>query len=273
MFFVIIKQGGTIVCDALLQDASQAIIAPLFEGETYDIEIFNAKAEMIQASKIVAKRKGVTLKLATKLPRTTHTDIKKISQYINQLVSRPRGFDDELEQKLVAIRNMYPAKKYNVDSVRGGRLEHLCYLLFLGLKQQGTIIDVKWRGHLDQYGIPHPAPGRSKYTLGSPDLIIHVDSMIIVLELTLIGKTRKQWSYEGESVPDHILGVKRAFPNMKVVGIFSAPDFHRPEHLKAVAAYPDYSITLKLCKIDQLVSILTKPYTKAEFVRKITSLS
>jgi len=55
MFFVIIKQNKIIVFDALLQHPSQTIIAPLFEGETYDIEIFNAKAEMIQTSKIMAR--------------------------------------------------------------------------------------------------------------------------------------------------------------------------------------------------------------------------
>jgi len=166
----------------------------------------------------------------------------------------------------------YPSKKYALDSVRGGRLEHLVYLLCLELKKRGTIIDLEWRGHLDQYGIPYPAPGRSRYSLGNPDLIIRINGTIMVIELTLIGKTRKQWSYEGESVPDHILGVKKAFPKYKVIGIFSAPDFYRPEHLKAVAAYSAYSITLKLCKIDQLVSILTKPCTGADFTKRIISI-
>lgn len=273
MLFVIIKQKGAIVCEALLQNMDQKIIAPLFEGEKYDVEIFNAKAKLVQVSRVVARRTGVTVKLATKLPCSIQLDVKKISEFIDQLVSRPKGFDDELNQKLIAIHNMYPEMKYKIDNVRGGRLEQLIHLLLLEIKKRKIIKNVEWHGHVDQYGIPFPAPGRSKYSLGNPDFLIHVNNdVIIVLELTLLGETRKQWSFEGESVPDHILGVKREYPNKKVIGIFSAPAFYRPEHLKAVALSPQYSITLKLCELRQLISILIESRTKNDFLRKIMSL-
>jgi hypothetical protein len=251
---------------------NEKIIAPLFEGEKYDVEIFNAKAKLVQVSKIVARRTGVTVKLVSKLPYLTQLDVKRISHYIGQLASRSKEFDDELNQKIIAIHNMYPEMKYKIDSVRGGRLEQLIYLLLLEIKKRKIIKNVEWHGHVDQYGIPFPAPGRSKHSLGNPDFLVYVNNTIIVLELTLLGQTRKQWSFEGESVPDHILGVKRGHPNKKVIGIFSAPAFYRPEHLKAVAISPQYSITLKLCELRQLILILTESRHKNDFLRKIMSL-
>jgi hypothetical protein len=270
MFFVIIKQDGKIVCEALLQSMNQEIIAPLFEGETYDVEIFDVEARLVQVSKIVARRTGVTVKLATELPYSVQLDMNLISQLINQLASRPKGFDDDLNQKIIAIRNMHPEMKYKLDSVRGGRLEQLFYLLLLEMKKRKIIENVEWHGHVDQYGIPFPAPGRSRYSLGNPDFLIHVNDVVIVLELTLLGQTRKQWSFEGESVPDHILGVKKEYPDKRVIGVFSAPAFYRPEHLKAVAI--SYSITLKLCELKQLVSILIESRSSDDFLNKIMSL-
>jgi hypothetical protein len=273
MFFVIIKQDNNIIYDGLVQDISQALMAPLFEGETYQIEIFDETARIIQTTHATAKREGIKIKLLKQMPKPRPLDTTTISSYVSQLASRTGDYDDELKQKLVAISNMYPEKKYKTYSVRGGRLEHFIYLLLLKLKEQGVVDDVKWHGGLDQYGIPHPAPGRSKSSLGNPDILIHIDNTVIVLELTLIGKTRMQWSQEAESVPDHILGVKEEFSSKTVVGVFSAPDFYRPKHLKAVAAYPDYSITLKLCSLDRLVSILTqKSCTKGKFLSDIMNL-
>jgi len=273
MFFVIIKQDNNIVSDRLIQDVSQELIAPLFEGETYRIDIFDEMAQLVQTSHVIARREGIKLKLVKEIPRVRTLDPATISLFIGQLMSRKGDYDDELRQKLVAIGNMYPEKRYSTDSVRGGRLEHLTYLLLLNLKEQEIINDVEWHGNLDQYGIPSPAPGRSRSSLGSPDILIYIDNTTIVLELTLIGKTRMQWSQEGESVPDHIHAVKEEFPGKTVVGIFSAPDFYRPEHLKAVAAYQDYSIMLKLCSLDHLVSILIqKSCTKEKFLSDVMNL-
>jgi hypothetical protein len=270
MQFIIVKQGAKIVFDSILEDPTQGVIAPLFQGEKYEIEVYDSNAQKIQSSQVVAAKSGVTLKLVGGVVQTVPADVRLLSDYVNQLVFR--GMDDELKQKLLVVGKMHPEIQYNMDTVRGGRLEHLFYLLLLELKKQKVVGDVIWHGGLDRYGMPHPAPGRSKFSLGNPDVLVEVDNMIVVLELTLIGKTRAQWSYEGESVPDHVLGVKNANPNKEVIGVFSAPDFYRPEHLRAVAAYSAYSVVLKLCSIDQLISILTKLQTKTDFTKAIRSL-
>jgi hypothetical protein len=271
MLFIIIKKNDEIAFETLLQDQNQEVIAPLFEGEEYDVEVFNSDAEKVQTSRIVAEANGVRLKLGNLIPAASPIDFNTISQYISQLVTH--GMDDELNQKLTAIHSMYPEIQYNVDVVRGGRLEQLFTLLFTELKKQQIIDDVSWQGHVDRYGIPFPAPGRSQHFLGNPDILVHVDNIIIIVELTLIGMTRRQWACEGESVPDHILGVKSANLNSETIGVFSAPDFYRPDHLRAVAAYPAHPVTLKLCKIDDFVSILRRASTRQTFVTTIRSLS
>ena len=117
---------------------------------------------------------------------------------------------------------------FNQSQVRGGRFEQLITRIMQIFVSDGIIDRVEWFGRLNEYGIPYPAPGSGGTSRGQPDILIHSGNTMIVLELTLIGDVRAQWSSEGVSVPEHVEGVIQQYPDNDVFGVFCAPIMHNP---------------------------------------------
>lgn len=60
---------------------------------------------------------------------------------------------------------------------------------------------------------------------GKPDMVVHFTDFVVVPEVSLKCGT-SQWRDEGTPVPRHVLEVKKAYPTLKVYGLFVAPKIH-----------------------------------------------
>ena len=123
-------------------------------------------------------------------------------------------------------KNLHKSK-----NLRGSRLEYLFYKYFEKLENENIIDEVIWNGKIGQYGIPSPSPGGPT---GSPDILLFIDDMIIVVELTTIKAKSQQWSAEGASVPDHIRLVEEKYSDKKIFALYLAPIIHEERVTKGM---------------------------------------
>lgn len=218
MIFVRVRQNGKLVHEEVLERKKQ-FKAPLFEGEEYLVDIYDIEGNLIKTEKMLATTSGIKVSLPKKTLKAKTLDTQTIIDYINQLISKDK-FDQILKQKICIIKKIHRDWKYNEDQIRGGRLEQLIYTLFLNLQKKKIVDKVFWSGRIGEYDIAYPMSAE-------PDLIVKIDDLCLVIEVTVIYGIRRQWAAEGASVPDHVRKVAKANPKMKTIGIFVAPSIHR----------------------------------------------
>lgn len=221
-FYVEILQDGNRLFDAVVR-RGEAIAPPLFEGEEYQVNVYDVQSAQLVSSETIVPdaSRECRVQLPGAVPPARTPTIQEIVATTQELVNT-RGLNAAMANKIELLQRMRPELTYSRRSVNGGRLEQLMTQLLEVLRQQGVVDKVKWHGSVDPYGVPRPAPG------GVPDLLVCVDNLLLVLELTLIRDYRRQWAQEGASVPDHMLGVAREYQNKDVIGIFAAPELHNP---------------------------------------------
>lgn len=217
MLFIRISQGTTVWLQRWLESGERAIIVPLFEGETYEIEVYGKGGELLKGEKILAKREGIFLTLPKGKIETKILSKEDIVKFIKELITKK--FDDELKEQLALTKSMYPDAKLNEKQIRGGRLEHLIWLYLQKMRIESIIDSAIWSGKVSDYGLAYPASGK-------PDILVYIDNIVIVLEVTIIPDIRMQWSAEGASVPDHVKTFALQNPEKKVIGLFVAPSIH-----------------------------------------------
>jgi hypothetical protein len=247
MLFIRIKQNNSLWFERWLEGGETGLIVPLFENEKYDIEIYSKNGELIKKESFIANKSGITIIIPKGKIETTFFDKKDIEVFIQQLIKNK--FDEELQAQFNLIKSMYPHFKINEGQIRGGRLEQLVWLYLKKLKSEKIIDDVIWSGKIGEHGLPYPASGK-------PDLLICIDNLIVVLELTVIPDTRKQWSAEGVSVPDHIRIIFEDNPQKKIIGIFSAPSIHKPLAKNLKSYSKEEGIPIICLSIDELLNLL-----------------
>lgn len=262
MPFVRIKQNNSLWFERWLEGGETELIAPLFENEFYDVEIYSQDGKLVKKESFSADKSGVTIVLPKGEIETRILDKKDLKVFIQQLIRNK--FDEELKAQLNLIKSMVPQFKINEMSIRGGRLEQLMWLYLKKLKSERIIDDVTWSGKIGEYGLPHPASGK-------PDLLISIDDLLIVLEVTVIPDTRKQWSAEGASVPDHIKLVYEDNPERKIIGIFSAPSIHKQLAKNLKSHSKDEGIPIFCLTIDDLLKLLSFD-SKEEIIKTLRSI-
>lgn len=221
-FYLEILQNGNRLFDAVLK-RGEAIAPPLFEGEEYQVNIYDVQSAQLVSSETIVPdaSRECRVQLPGTVPPARAPTIQEIVATIQELVNT-RGLNSAMANKIELLQRMRSDLTYSRRSVKGGRLEQLMTQLLEALRGQGVVDKVEWHGRVDPYGVPSPAPG------GVPDLLVCVDNLLLVLELTLIRDSRGQWAYEGASVPDHVIEVAREYPGKDVIGVFAAPDLHDP---------------------------------------------
>lgn len=247
MLFIRIKQNNSLWFERWLEGEERELIAPLFENEPYDIEIYSRDGKLIKKERFIANKSGITIVVSKGKIETiplTKEDIKTLAK---QLIKNK--FDEGLKAQLNLIKSMNPRFKISEMQIRGGRLEQLMYLYLKKLKSEKIIDDVLWSGKIGEYGLPYPASGK-------PDLLIFMDDLLIILELTVIPDTRQQWSAEGVSVPDHIRIIFEDNPQKKIIGIFSAPSIHKPLAKNLKSYSKEEGIPIICLSIDELLNLL-----------------
>ncbi|MDD5658660.1 MAG: AlwI family type II restriction endonuclease [Actinomycetota bacterium] len=194
---------------------------PLFLGQKYKFEFFSfSNAQKIHEEIVEVKSDKLIFDPKSSQEAVSKWDEKSINAKILDLIQH-RDFDAEYLQHLEVVKKITKKDNFNTSLLRGGRLEYLFYRLLSVLKEKGTIDDVVWNGHLDDFGLAYPAPGGKE---GYPDVYFFVGKNLFVLELTTIRSNSMQWAAEGASVHDHIMNlIKRVNGNYNVIGLFSAP--------------------------------------------------
>ena len=133
-------------------------------------------------------------------------------------------FDSKFLKKLKLIETKTGKKDFIKNkNLRGARLEEL-FFLYLRELYQNEILEEEplWNGHIGNYGLPVPAPGRE----GLGDIVLFHDDKQIILEVTTIKSKSGQETSELFSVPDHIKNHSNQFPSKQTIGIYLAPIIH-----------------------------------------------
>lgn len=248
MIFLRIKQNDSLWFERWFEGEETELIVPLFENELYDIEIYSKDGKLVKKESFTANKNGVTIVLPRGKIETRTFAPKDLEVFIQQLIKNK--FDTELKAQLSLIKSMFPLFKFNEMQIRGGRLEQLMWLYLKKLKSDGIIDDVVWSGKIGTYGLPYPASGKA-------DLLIFIDDLLIVLEVTVIPDTRKQWSAEGASVPDHVRMVSENNPKRKIIGIFSAPSIHEQLEKNLKSHSKEEGIPIICLAIEDLLRLLS----------------
>ena len=217
MLFIRISQDMTVWFQRWFESGERSVTVPLFEGETYEIEVYGKGGELLKREEILARREGIFLTLPKGKIETKILSKEDIVKFIKELITKK--FDDELKEQLTLIKSMYPDSKLNEKQIRGGRLEHLIWLYLQKLRIENIIDAAIWSGKVGDYGLAYPSSG-------NPDILVYIDNIVIVLEVTIIPDIRMQWSAEGASVPDHVKTFALQNHEKKVIGLFVAPSIY-----------------------------------------------
>lgn len=154
-------------------------------------------------------------------------------------------------------------------NLRGSRLEYLFFRYFEKLQDNEIIDEVIWNGKIGRYGIPSPSPGGPT---GSPDILLFIDDMIIVVELTTIKSKSQQWSAEGASVPDHIRLIEENYRNKKIYAFYLAPIIHEERVTKGMLSrLRDYESKLHCMQISEFLK-LSKEFKEKNDIIKFLDL-
>lgn len=223
---VTIYQEKKLIGSTTLATINDVLTVPVFENVDYQISAYNisnGKKVFNNTVQFNREKRQFFIDIDQEYKETILTP-EQIPQTIYELIEgKFEGFDETYYKKLSTLREIL-GKNFIDNRRRGGRLEYLFFELLKDAKEKNIIDEVFWYGKESELGVYEPAPGGKD---GSPDLIIEVDNLSIVLELTTIRGIRGQWnSSEASSVPDHIFNYMKRNPKRKVIGIFSAPSIH-----------------------------------------------
>ena len=143
-------------------------------------------------------------------------------------------------------------------------MEYLFYLYFKHWLEKNIIDEVIWNGIIKDYGIPSPAPGGPT---GEPDLIIFIDEIIVIIELTTIKSKGQQWKAEGASVPDHIRLIEEKYPNKKIFAFYLAPIIYEERVSKSMLSRLNaYNAKLYCMEIQNFISTFKNINNRNELI-------
>lgn len=189
-----------------------------------------------------------------------------MSEIIEHLDSKT--FSEKMLIKLRMLNLKLKIDKEKDKALRGAQFEYLVYLYLFQLKEQNKIDDVIWNGKIGKYNLPLQSPG-GKY--GTPDMVIIIENIHYVLELTTIKSKDAQFKAELSSVPDHIrLYAEKLKGTQKVHGIFCAPEIHERNHNTMKAILQSENVPFISITSSDFFNIF-EGNTKEEILNKLSS--
>jgi hypothetical protein len=221
-YLVVILHGDKLHRGSIV-DEERIYNLPVFPDEQYTIQVIDLeKGDLIKEQKKKFESTNEILEISLKERGEIVLDKKFYCQkIINHIASQ--DFDTQYKRYLTIVGNYlgkFYLEKKNRGWLRGGRLEFLFKKI---LEKINDVEDLKWNGHIDNYGVMHAAPGLKK---GSPDITFKCGDKYYILELTTITAASAQWGAEGSSVPFHIYNFVEHTGIANVIGIFCAPVIH-----------------------------------------------
>lgn len=180
-----------------------------------------------------------------------------------------KSFSYEYLKYITIISKIVNKNLHSSKNLRGSRLEYLFYKYFEYLSYNSIIDEVVWNGKIGQYGIPTPSPGGPT---GTPDILLFIDDIIVVVELTTIKSKSQQWSAEGASVPDHIRLVEEKYPYKKIYALYLAPIIHKERVTKSMLSrLEDYGSKLHCLEIKRFLNYSDNFRQKKDFINFLES--
>jgi hypothetical protein len=265
---VVISENNLIV-DGNLINPNDVILFPAIEKNNYKINIYNKidgsiieTINYIYSDKEEIEIKNISSKNINQL------DINDIEKEIIEHINS-KDFSDDYLKYILIIGEIVNKNLQKSKNLRGSRLEYLFYKYFEKLENQGIIDEVIWNGKIGQYGIPSPSPGGPT---GSPDIILFIEDMIIVVELTTIKAKSQQWSAEGASVPDHIRLVEEKYPDKKIFALYLAPIIHEERVTKGMLSrLKGYDSKLHCLEIEKFLNHSSDFNQSNDFIKFLES--
>jgi hypothetical protein len=203
-------------------------------------------------------------------------DSKNINQLnINQIKKEiiehidSKDFSEDYLKYISIISGIVNKDLQKSKNLRGSRLEYLFYQYFKKFEDENIIDEVIWYGKIGQYGIPSPSPGGKT---GEPDILVFIEDIILVVELTTIKSKSQQWSAEGASVPDHIRLVEEKYSDKKIFALYLAPIIHDERVTKGMLSrLKDYESKLHCIEIEKFLNYCDKFKQKTDFIKFLES--
>jgi len=265
---VVISENNLIVNGNLI-NPNDSILFPAIEKNNYEINVYNKTDGSIieTVNYIYSDKEKIEIKNinSENVNQLNINDIQKeIIEHINS-----RDFSEDYLKYILIISKIVNKNLQKSKNLRGSRLEYLFYKYFEKLENESIIDEVIWNGKIGQYGIPTPSPGGPT---GSPDILLFIDDMIIVVELTTIKAKSQQWSAEGASVPDHIRLVEEKYPDKKIFALYLAPIIHEERVTKGMLSrLKDYESKLHCLEIEEFLNYSSSFVLKNDFIKFLDS--
>lgn len=265
---VVISENNLIINGNLIYP-NESILFPAIEKNNYVINVYNKiDGSIIKNITYIYSKENVIEINDINSKNVNQLNIDDIKKEIIEHIESKDFSPDYL--KYISIISAIAKKDLcKSKNLRGSRLEFLFYKYFEKMENDGVIDEIIWNGKIGHYGIPSPSPGGPN---GSPDILLFVDDLIIVVELTTIKSKSMQWSAEGASVPDHIRLIEENYPNKKIFAIYLAPLIHEERVTKGMLSRLNgYESKLHCIEIDKFLNYSSKFNTKFDFIEFLES--
>lgn len=265
---VVVSQNNSIITGDLIKP-DDFITFPSLEKYIYKIYIYNQTNGEILKSINYEFSSVDTVEL--KNIKSNSLNKIMISQIRDEIINHinSRDFSENYLNYISIISNILGKNLQKSKNLRGSRLEHLFYTFFCEWENDNIVDEVIWNGKIGQYGIPTPSPGGPT---GTPDIIIFIDDIIVVIELTTIKSKSQQWSAEGASVPDHIRLISEKYPNKNIYGLYMAPIIHHERVTKGMLSrLKNYDTKLKCVEISKFINYSKNIKNKYDFIKFLNS--
>ena len=265
---IVISENNLIVNGNLI-NPNETILFPAIENNNYEIKVYDkTDGSIIETiNYIYSDKEEIEIKNVNS-KNVNALDISNIEKEIIEHINS-KDFSDDYLKYILIIEKIVNKNLQKSKNLRGSRLEYLFYKYFEKLENENIIDEVIWNGKIGQYGIPSPSPGGPT---GSPDILLFIDNMIIVVELTTIKAKSQQWSAEGASVPDHIRLIEEKYPDKKIFALYLAPIIHEERVTKGMLSrLKDYESKLHCLEIDKFLNYSKNFIKKNDFIKFLES--
>lgn len=216
--------------EAELLDAGESLTVPMFLGEEYEIKATDLSVGRMTDCFTVRPDASHRSWSFAGGAAAREKSLKELADEILLHCGSKTMFAPDILTYLSALKKTLGIDKTKNKALRGAYLEYDVYRMLKLLQRRKVIDEVIWNGRRGRFGLPSPAPGGKT---GTPDLVILIGNLHIVLELTTIQARAEQFSKEGASVPDHIHLYEQSASFMaaaasgaRVSGVFCAPQIH-----------------------------------------------
>ena len=264
---VVISENNSIINGNLINPSS-SVSFPAIEKCQYEINVYDKKnGSIIKSYKYAYSKPDV---ITINNIKSKSINVLNKAQLQKEIVEHinAKDFSEEYLKYVLIIGPLLNKNLQKSKNLRGSRLEYLFYKYFLNFEEAGIIDEVIWNGKEGQYGIPTPAPGGKT---GSPDILLLLGNIIVVVELTTIKAKSMQWTAEGASVPDHIRLIEAEYPKKKVYALYLAPIIHERVTKSMLSSLKDYESKLHCLEIEKFLTNASKFNKKNDFIKLLES--